>query len=81
MGIVGLDIGAFILFRVWVRIQLTSYGKAEKLLIGNIGAVMLNAFCMVVLTQVCLLLRFFIFFFIYLILIQIYKRIAKKLTG
>lgn len=61
MGLVGLDIGAFILFRVWIRMQLTSYGKAEKLLTGNIGAAMLNAFCMVVLTQ-------------------IYKRIAEKLT-
>ena len=53
MGLVGLDIGTFILFRVWVRLQLTSYGSSEKLLIGNIGAAFLNAVCMVVLTKVC----------------------------
>ena len=52
MCAVGLDIGALILFRVWVNMQVTSLGAIAKFFLANICTTLVNAICMMIMTQV-----------------------------
>ena len=52
MCVVCLDIAALILFRVYVNMKVSSLGSVAKLIIGSIGTTILNAICMMIMTQV-----------------------------
>jgi hypothetical protein len=52
MCVVGLDIGALILFRVWVNMEVNSLGALAKFFLGSICTTLTNAVCMMIMTQV-----------------------------
>ena len=83
MGIVALDIAAFIIFRMWALQQLSDQNSLVKIIVGNIGSTILNAVFILIMTRVSLkLISFHLFIWYFRFMWKLPKnwRIGKILV-
>ena len=52
MGIVALDIAAFIIFRLWALQQLSNQNSLVQSIVGSVGPTVLNAVFILIMTLV-----------------------------